>query len=107
MEMDRNRVRRATSDIRRAVDRLKKFREVSLEEFLENEDYQDIARSKLLTAIEACINICFHMVAKKLKIAPDSYAQCFEILGKEGLIPNKYPTSWPEIWQTCVNLGID
>ncbi|RLG05351.1 MAG: DUF86 domain-containing protein, partial [Thaumarchaeota archaeon] len=47
---------------------------------------QDIARSRLLIAIEASINICYHIVAKKLRRVPDEYEQCFKILGEEGLI---------------------
>lgn len=87
-QLNRDKVRKAISDIRRSLDRLRKFQEIPLEEFLENEDYQDIARSRLLTAMEASINICFHITAKNLKVVPESYSHCFEFLGKEGLIPN-------------------
>ena len=59
---------------------------MSRDAFLANEDAQDIARSRLLTAIEAALNICFHLSAKKLALVPEGYAECFLTLGKAGLI---------------------
>ena len=49
-QLNRDKVRKAISDIRKSLDRLAKFRAIS-------------------------------------KVVPESYSQCFEILGKEGLIP--------------------
>lgn len=56
------------------------------EDFLSDEDSQDIARSRLLTAIEAALNICYHVSAKRMKKVPEDYAECFRLLGDEGLI---------------------
>ncbi len=56
------------------------------EAFLVSEDSRDIARSRLLTAIEASLNICYHVAAKKLQRIPDEYAQCFLILAESNLI---------------------
>jgi uncharacterized protein YutE (UPF0331/DUF86 family) len=61
---------------------------MSREAFLEDEDAQDIARSRLLTAMEAALNICYHITAKRLQRVPDDYAQCFLLLGEAGLIPS-------------------
>jgi len=86
-QINKDRLRQAINDIEKSLIRLRQLGEVSLEEFLSNEDYQDIARSRLLTAIEASINMCYHIVAKKLGKVPQQYGQCFEILGAEGFIP--------------------
>ena len=85
-QVNEYRIFRAIEDIEKSIGRLKKLGELSLDSFLANEDYQDIARSRLLIAIEACINICYHLVAKKLKKVPHSYSHCFEILGDMGFI---------------------
>jgi uncharacterized protein YutE (UPF0331/DUF86 family) len=55
--------------------------------FLADQDSQDIARSRLLTAVEAALNLCYHVCAKRLERVPDEYAQCFKLLGENDLIP--------------------
>ncbi len=54
-QVNRDRLRQAIEDIQKSITRLQQLGKVSLDEFLLNEDYQDIARSRLLTAIEASI----------------------------------------------------
>ena len=83
------RVEQAIEDIKRSIERLSEFRNLPLEEFVANEDYKDIARSRLLIAIEASINICYHIVAKHFNTVPQSYGQCFEIMGDKGIIPDE------------------
>jgi uncharacterized protein YutE (UPF0331/DUF86 family) len=87
MTLDHDRIRSKLNDISKSLDRLRKFRSLSREEFLENEDSQDIARSRLLTAIEAALNVCYHIAARKLRRVPEEYGQCFPILAEAGLIP--------------------
>jgi uncharacterized protein YutE (UPF0331/DUF86 family) len=87
MTLDHDRIRSKLNDISKSLDRLRKFRSLSRKEFLENEDSQDIARSRLLTAIEAALNVCYHIAAKKLRRVPEEYGQCFAILAEAGLIP--------------------
>ena len=52
-----------------------------------DKDSQDIASYRLLTAIEACLNLCYHVSAKRLKRVPEEYAECFAILAEAGVIP--------------------
>ena len=59
---------------------------MSREAFLADEDSQDIARSRLLTAIEASLNICYHATARYLQRVPEDYAQCFILLAEAGMI---------------------
>lgn len=82
-----DRMREASEDIENSTQRLRLLGKMSLEEFLSDEDSQDIARSRLLIAIEAAINICYHIVAKRLKRVPTEYGQCFKLPGEAGLIP--------------------
>jgi len=81
-----DRIRAKLQDISGALERLDRFRTMSREAFLANEDAQDIARSRLLTAMEAALNVCFHLSAKKLARVPQGYTECFLTLGKAGLI---------------------
>lgn len=87
MRLDPDRVRTKLLDITRALDRLRSIQSQGQKSFLADEDSQDIARSRLLIATEAALNICYHTAAKKLHKVPEDYAQCFQLLGEAGLIP--------------------
>ncbi|MBA5942437.1 MAG: DUF86 domain-containing protein [Methanophagales archaeon] len=41
---------------------------------------------RLITAIEAVISICNHIIARKFKRAPESYSDCFILLHECGVI---------------------
>jgi uncharacterized protein YutE (UPF0331/DUF86 family) len=73
-------------DIREAIDRLKAFKDISLEEFLNDRDKQDIASFRLIVATEAAIDMCLHIAAKVFKKVPEEYAGCFKFLCDHGLI---------------------
>ncbi|MBW2301805.1 MAG: DUF86 domain-containing protein [Deltaproteobacteria bacterium] len=86
MKLDDDRIRAKLQDISRALMRLERFQETSKGDFLSDEDSQDIARSRLLTAIEAALNICYHINARMMKRVPEDYAECFRSLGEGHLI---------------------
>lgn len=92
MVLNKDRLRTKLQDIASAVDRLKRLQSISRDSFLADEDSQDIARSRLLTAIEAALNICFHVAAKEMKQVPEEYGQCFTLLGSSGIIPQDLAT---------------
>ncbi len=81
-------IEKRCQEISDSLERLEKIKTLSKEEFLKNQDSRDIASYRLLVAIEAALNICYHISAKKLKKAPDEYAECFGILGEGGIISN-------------------
>lgn len=87
MKLNHDRIRSKLDDISRSLSRLRKFTSMRRAAFLADEDSQDIARSRLITAMEAALNICFHVAAKRLHRIPDDYAQCFLLLAEAGLIP--------------------
>ncbi|MCU0573281.1 MAG: DUF86 domain-containing protein [Syntrophobacteraceae bacterium] len=87
MTIDPERTRSKLDDISRSIGRLRRFQTMERTAFLADEDSQDIARSRLLTAIEAALNICYHVTARKLRRVPEEYAQCFVLLGESGLLP--------------------
>lgn len=86
MQPDPDRVRLKLEDISASLNRLRRFRDMDREAFLADEDSQDIARSRLLTAMEAALNLCYHLAAKGLDRVPEEYAQCFTILADASLI---------------------
>jgi uncharacterized protein YutE (UPF0331/DUF86 family) len=84
-------------DIRESTDRLRAFRDISLDEFLNDQDKQDIASFRLIVATEAAIDICLHIAAKVLKKVPEDYAGCFKVLCDHGLIDQELATCMAQI----------
>ena len=84
--VDPDRVARFASDINRSTKRLETIGAIPLETFLGDEDLQDIARSRLLTAIEAAIALCFHVCSRTIGLVPEQYGQCFTILAANRVI---------------------
>lgn len=74
-------------EIEDSLERIKKIKEMTKEEFLKDKDAQDIACYRLLITIESALNLCYHISAKYLKKVPDEYAECFVILFDAGIIP--------------------
>ena len=56
------------------------------EEFLADQDLLDLASYRLLVAIEAALQICFHVSAQRVHRVPEEYAECFSILGEAGIL---------------------
>jgi uncharacterized protein YutE (UPF0331/DUF86 family) len=89
MTLNSELIKKCCQEISDSLVRLEKIKNLSREEFLKNRDIQDIASYRLLVAIEAALNLCYHVSAKKLKKAPDEYAECFGILGEAEIIPEE------------------
>lgn len=65
---------------------LEEYKNISLNEFLKNREKIDATKYRLINIIEACINICNHIIVKEYNIIPESYSDCFEILNKKGIL---------------------
>ncbi len=73
-------------DIRESLERLESIRQRPRKEFLADQDLRDLASYRLLVAIEAAIQICYHVSAQVLHKAPTEYAECFAFLGEAGIL---------------------
>ncbi|RJR14947.1 MAG: DUF86 domain-containing protein [Nitrospiraceae bacterium] len=87
MSLNPELVRTRCQEIEESLERLEQISNKSREEFLSDRDQQDIASYRLLTAIEAALNLCYHITAKRLKKVPEEYAECFAILSEAGIVP--------------------
>lgn len=74
------------NEINEILDLLEPCKNLRLEEFLKNKELVDATKYRLINIIEACINICNHIVVKKFKIVPETYGDCFKILGDRKVI---------------------
>ncbi|OGP62589.1 MAG: hypothetical protein A2170_09225 [Deltaproteobacteria bacterium RBG_13_53_10] len=86
MSLNEELIRTRCQEIEESLGRLEKIRDISKEDFLKNQDTQDIACYRLLVAIEAALGLCYHVAARHLKKVPQEYAECFGILADAGII---------------------
>ncbi len=86
MEINRELLNRRIMEIKRAVEELKSIASEGEENFLSNPTGIDAAKYKLVVAIEAALSICNHIAARLEKKIPESYSDCFIILGEEGVL---------------------
>lgn len=73
-------------DIRQSVERVERMQELSQAAFLADQDMLDVACYRLLVAIEAALQMCFHISARRLQRVLEAYAQCFALLGEAGIL---------------------
>lgn len=75
MTLNEELIRSRCQEIEESLGRLESIGEKTKEEFLNDRDAQDIASYRLLVAIEAALNLCYHITAKRLKKVPEDYAE--------------------------------
>lgn len=87
MVLNRELMRDRFMDIEESLARLEQLKQMPRQSFLADQDALDIASYRLLVAIEAAIQTCFHVSAQQLRRIPQEYAECFAILVDAGLLP--------------------
>jgi uncharacterized protein YutE (UPF0331/DUF86 family) len=80
------------SEIQQSLERLDSITSKGRDVFLTDPDLIDSAKYRLITAIEAAISICNHIIARKFKRVPESYSDCFTILHECGVISAELAT---------------
>lgn len=69
-----------------AVSRLKRIQQISKDEYVNNQDYQDIAERNFQVAIQTCIDIANYIIAGQNLSVPDEQENVFVVLGKDGVL---------------------
>ena len=93
MILNQDLIRTRCQEIEDSLARLEKIKIIPKENFLKDQDLQDIACYRLLVAIEAALGLCFYVAAKRLKKVPEEYAECFAILADAGIIAQELSES--------------
>ncbi|NJE30318.1 DUF86 domain-containing protein [Thermococcus sp. 18S1] len=86
MEYDTEKVTRLMVEARNALDALYELAKLPREEFLGSRHYVSSAKYNLLVAIEACIDIAYHLISKNRMRLPRDYADSFRVLHENGIL---------------------
>jgi len=68
------------------VRHLRQLANVTLDEYLQNEDLQAIVERRLQLAIQVCVDLANYLIAHHGLRVPDAQDNVFTILGEEGII---------------------
>lgn len=68
---------------------LARFRRLSLDEYLGNDDIQAIVERKLQLSIQACVDIANYIIARQRLRIPDEEGNIFLVLAQEGIIDDE------------------
>ncbi len=82
-----SRLSQKVADIKQSLSVLREYTRQDEVIFLSNPEALRSARYAFIVLIEAAINIANHLCARLLHEAPQSYADCFLLLGKHELLP--------------------
>jgi uncharacterized protein YutE (UPF0331/DUF86 family)/predicted nucleotidyltransferase len=87
--IDRDRVIEFLRLISADVQDLREKAKISKEEYLQSRDVQAIVERRLQTAIESCLNIGNHLIARLGLRPPQDYADVFRILRDANILPSE------------------
>jgi uncharacterized protein YutE (UPF0331/DUF86 family) len=89
MEIDKERIVFLIGEIEKALDILREYQQTEKEELISDLKALGSVKYYLILAIEACVDISNHIIAKEHIGVPESYSDCFKILGKRDIVPEE------------------
>jgi uncharacterized protein YutE (UPF0331/DUF86 family) len=75
------------SELRKNVARLRSLAELPQEDFLRDPDKIGSSKYHFIVAIETCIDMCNHLIARNGYRAPEDYGDTFSVMGEAGALP--------------------
>lgn len=90
LKFNPDKIKKLTSEILQALERLEDLRNLSEEDFLSDPHKIGSAKYNLIVAIEGMIDLCNHIIAKNNYRAPEDYADTFRVLAERGAFDQEY-----------------
>ena len=84
MEFNPDKVRKITSEVLLALERLEDLKRLSEKEFLSDTHKVGSAKYNLIVAIEGAVDICNHIISKNGFRTPEDYADTFRVMLERG-----------------------
>jgi uncharacterized protein YutE (UPF0331/DUF86 family) len=72
------------------VQKLRRLAALTQEEFLSDFTKVESAKHLFQVSVECCLDVSNHIIASERFRAPKSYAESFEILAEQGIIPKSF-----------------
>lgn len=84
--VERETVRSLLDTVERRLGRLERASDVPVDDFVEDQDLQDIVERNFELAIQACIDLGLHLLAEEPTAPPETNRQVFRELERLGLL---------------------
>lgn len=94
---DSDRMIKLVSNMREAVKQLQRLKGCEKVSFLKDPDKIGSAKYHFITAIEAAIDMCNHLISQNGYRAPEDYADAFVILGENRAFEKSFVESMKEM----------
>jgi uncharacterized protein YutE (UPF0331/DUF86 family) len=89
-QFDQEKMVKLVSELRRSVIRLESIANLSLEEFQNDPDKIGSSKYHFIVAIEACIDMCNHVISRNGFRVPEDYADTFRVMSEVGAFDSNF-----------------
>jgi len=93
VQYDPDRVRRITSEMLTALERIEDLRRLPERDFSSDPHKVGSAKYNLIVAIEGAVDLCHHLIAKNRFRTPEDYADTFRVLQEKGAFDAEFAKS--------------
>jgi len=93
MEYNSDKVRKITSEMLTALERLEDLRKLSQSEFTTDPHKIGSAKYSLIVAIEGAVDLCNHVISKNGFRTPEDYTDTFVVMKERGAFDEEFTRS--------------
>ena len=93
MEYNPDKVRKITSEMLTALERLEDLRKLSQSEFSKDPHKIGSAKYSLIVAIEGAVDLCNHVISKNGFRTPEDYTDTFMVMKERGAFDEEFTRS--------------
>jgi uncharacterized protein YutE (UPF0331/DUF86 family) len=83
---------RLVSQLQNALGRLELLQKISQKNFMKDPDKIGSCKYQFIVAIESCIDICNHIIARNGYRVPEDYGDTFKVMAEAGVIDEAFST---------------
>ncbi|MHC1591365.1 MAG: type VII toxin-antitoxin system HepT family RNase toxin [Candidatus Helarchaeales archaeon] len=85
---DQNGIIDHVQELEQSLSDWERYQKITLEEFRNSRDTQNMVLHALLISIQSAIDIANHVIAENKLNRPSTYRECFDILANAGMLPS-------------------
>jgi len=87
---DQEKMVKLVSELRKSVSRLRSIGQLSYAEFIKDPDKIGSSKYHFIVAIESCIDMCNHIIARNGYRVPDDYGDTFIVMSEVGAFDSNF-----------------
>ncbi len=97
MKINKDKLLTLIGEANKALGQLKSYAAADRDKLVSSVEKMASIKYHFIILIEACIDICNHIMSKGFSAVPESYSHCFILLGEKGLISKSLSEKMAEL----------